>query len=79
KLVVDAEKELAESFLPYNPLFIKHNKDELELMFNTTVNSDTDVIKYCRLLVYKGAQSVIVSLVGEGAIYIDKEISIKAF
>lgn len=47
-------------------------------MFNTTVNSDTDVIKYGRLLVDKGAQSVIVSLGGDGAIYIDKEISIKA-
>ncbi|HEH1025339.1 TPA: 1-phosphofructokinase family hexose kinase, partial [Staphylococcus aureus] len=78
KLVVDAEKELAESVLPYHPLFIKPNKDELEVMFNTTVNSDTDVIKYGRLLVDKGAQSVIVSLGGDGAIYIDKEISIKA-
>ncbi|MQS95547.1 1-phosphofructokinase, partial [Escherichia coli] len=64
--------------LPYHPLFIKPNKDELEVMFNTTVNSDADVIKYGRLLVDKGAQSVIVSLGGDGAIYIDKEISIKA-
>ncbi|EZZ78187.1 1-phosphofructokinase [Staphylococcus aureus] len=78
KLVVDAEKELAESVLSYRPLFIKPNKDELEVMFNTTVNSDEDVIKYGRLLVDKGAQSVIVSLGGDGAIYIDKEISIKA-
>ncbi|HDF8109061.1 TPA: 1-phosphofructokinase [Staphylococcus aureus] len=78
KLVVDAEKELAESVLSYHPLFIKPNKDELEVMFNTTVNSDEDVIKYGRLLVDKGAQSVIVSLGGDGAIYIDKEISIKA-
>ncbi|MCO4455640.1 1-phosphofructokinase [Staphylococcus aureus] len=78
KLVVDAEKELAESVLSYHPQFIKPNKDELEVMFNTTVNSDEDVIKYGRLLVDKGAQSVIVSLGGDGAIYIDKEISIKA-
>ncbi|EZT64183.1 1-phosphofructokinase [Staphylococcus aureus C0637] len=78
KLVVDAEKELVESVLSYHPLFIKPNKDELEVMFNTTVNSDEDVIKYGRLLVDKGAQSVIVSLGGDGAIYIDKEISIKA-
>ncbi|EOD3706856.1 TPA: 1-phosphofructokinase [Staphylococcus aureus] len=78
KLVVDAEKELAESVLSYHPLFIKPNKDELEVMFNTTVNSDEDVIKYGRLLVDKGAQSVIVSLGGDGAIYVDKEISIKA-
>lgn len=78
KLVVDAEKPLAESVLPYHPLFIKPNKDELEEMFNTTVKSDADVIKYGRQLVDKGAQSVIVSLGGDGAIYIDKEKSIKA-
>lgn len=78
KLVVDAEKSLAESVLPYHPLFIKPNKDELEEMFNMTVKSDADVIKYGRQLVDKGAQSVIVSLGGDGAIYIDKEKSIKA-
>ncbi|GKS20544.1 TPA: 1-phosphofructokinase [Staphylococcus argenteus] len=78
KLVVDAEKSLAESVLPYHPLFIKPNKDELEEMFNTTVKSDADVIKYGRQLVDKGAQSVIVSLGGDGAIYIDKEKSIEA-
>ena len=55
KLVVDAEKNWLKAFLPYHPLFIKPNKDELEVMFNTTVNSDEDVIKYGRLLVDKGA------------------------
>ena len=46
QLVVDAEKDLVETVLPYRPLFIKPNKDELEVMFNTTVKSDEDVIKY---------------------------------
>ena len=54
------------------------NKDELEVMFNTTVKSDEDVIKYGKEILKKGAQSVIISLGGDGAIYVDQHQSIKA-
>ena len=47
--------------LKYQPLFIKPNKDELEEMFDMTVESDQDVVKYGREIL-KGAQSVIISL-----------------
>lgn len=78
KLVVDAEKDLVNTVLEYQPLFIKPNKDELEEMFNMTVQSDQDVVKYGREILKDGAQSVIISLGGDGAIYIDSERSIKA-
>lgn len=78
KLVVDAEKDLVNTVLEYQPLFIKPNKDELEEMFNVTVQSDQDVVKYGREILKDGAQSVIISLGGDGAIYIDSERSIKA-
>ena len=78
QLIVDAEKDLVESVLEYQPLFIKPNKDELEVMFNTSVKSDEDVIKYAKQILDKGAQSVIVSLGGDGAIYVDRQQSIKA-
>ena len=78
QLVVDAEKDLVETVLEYQPLFIKPNKDELEVMFNTSVKSDEDVIKYAKQILDKGAQSVIVSLGGDGAIYVDHQQSIKA-
>lgn len=78
QLVVDAEKDLVESVLEYQPLFIKPNKDELEVMFNTSVKNDEDVIKYAKQILEKGAQSVIVSLGGDGAIYVDHQQSIKA-
>ncbi|MBF2240785.1 1-phosphofructokinase [Staphylococcus capitis] len=78
KLVVDAEKDLVDTVLPYRPLFIKPNKDELEVMFNTTVSSDHDVVKYGKEILKKGAQSVIISLGGDGAIYVDEHQSIKA-
>ena len=47
-------------------------------MFNTTVKSDEDVIKYGKEILKKGAQSVIISLGGDGAIYVDQHQSIKA-
>ncbi|MCJ1656946.1 1-phosphofructokinase [Staphylococcus sp. NRL 16/872] len=78
KLVVDAEKDLVNTVLKYQPLFIKPNKDELEEMFNMTVTSDEDVVKYGREILKEGAQSVIISLGGDGAIYIDDQRSIKA-
>ena len=78
QLVVDAEKDLVETVLEYQPLFIKPNKDELEVMFNTSVKNDEDVIKYAKQILDKGAQSVIVSLGGDGAIYVDRQQSIKA-
>ena len=46
-------------------------------MFNTTVKSDEDVIKYGKEIL-KRAQSVIISLGGDGAIYVDQHQSIKA-
>ncbi|WP_412519510.1 1-phosphofructokinase [Staphylococcus simulans] len=78
KLVVDAEKDLVETVLPYHPFFIKPNKDELEVMFNTQITSDADVVTYGKAILDKGAQAVIVSLGGDGAIYIDDKHCIKA-
>ena len=75
--MVDAEKDLVNTVLKYQPLFIKPNKDELEEMFDMTVESDQDVVKYGREILKEGAQSVIISLGGDGAIYIDKTRSIK--
>ena len=78
RLVVDAEKDLVESVLKYNPLFIKPNKHELEVMFDTAINSDEDVIYYAQEIMKQGASSVIVSLGGEGAVYVDHKHSLKA-
>ncbi|AKS67717.1 phosphofructokinase [Staphylococcus schleiferi] len=73
QLVVDAEKSLIEGILPYRPHFIKPNQHELEQMFNVTIKTDQEVLKYARQLVTKGAQAVIVSLGGAGAIYVDEK------
>ena len=76
QLVVDAEKDLVNTILPFQPLFIKPNKDELEEMFDITIQNDMDVVYYGRKILEQGAQSVIITLGGDGAIYIDQQQSI---
>ena len=78
QLVVDAEKDLVNTILPFQPLFIKPNKYELEEMFDITIQNDMDVVYYGRKILEQGAQSVIITLGGDGAIYIDQQQSIKA-
>ncbi|MBU5909879.1 hypothetical protein JVW25_24680, partial [Vibrio cholerae O1] len=58
--------------------FILFKLKEEEIISFLELKYPEKEFEYGRLLVDKGAQSVIVSLGGDGAIYIDKEISIKA-
>lgn len=77
RLVVDAEKGLVEGILPYRPLLIKPNQHELEEMFHTQITTDQEVIHYATKLLHKGAQTVLVSLGGDGAIYVDQHCAYK--
>lgn len=77
-LIVDAEKALMKSILSYNPKFVKPNKTELEEIFGIEIKSDNQIIECAQKLIDEGAQSVIVSLGGEGAIYVDSQIKLKA-
>lgn len=78
KFVVDAEKELLNSVLPYNPLFIKPNIVELEEMFNTTLTTDDAIYEAAKRLLDKGAQMVFVSMGGDGAMLVTEEQCLKA-
>ncbi|MCE4955899.1 1-phosphofructokinase [Macrococcoides caseolyticum] len=76
--VVDAEKTLLTQTLQYQPEFVKPNKVELEEMFNITIESDEDTILAARRLMNQGAKNVLVSLGGEGAIFVTNDASYKA-
>lgn len=78
KLIVDAEKSLMKSILSYGPAFVKPNKTELEEIFNKSIDTDQEVIDCAKELLSEGAQAVIVSLGGEGAIYVDANTKLKA-
>lgn len=77
-IVVDAEGELLTKVLSYQPFLIKPNHHELGEIFNTQITNCEQAIAHGKKLVDQGAQNVIVSLAGDGAVFINKEISLIA-
>lgn len=77
-VVVDAEGDLLKRVLPFRPLLIKPNQHELGGLFNTTIRTGADAIPYAKKLIAQGAQHVIVSLAGDGAILVSKDVTLMA-
>ena len=73
-LVIDATKEILLNTLRFHPLLVKPNKEELEEMFKTTIHNDAELIENAEKLVKLGAQNVIVSLGGDGALLVGEGI-----
>ncbi|UII54386.1 1-phosphofructokinase [Cytobacillus spongiae] len=73
--VVDAEGELLQNVLPYQPLLIKPNHHELGELFDTTISTVEEAIPYGKQLLEMGAENIIVSLAEKGAIFMNKELT----
>ena len=71
--VVDATKELLMNVLKYKPFLIKPNKEELEETFKEKIETKEEIIVYAKKLQQMGAQNVLISLGGEGAILVTTE------
>lgn len=70
EFIVDATKDLLLKVLKYRPFLIKPNHHELAEMFDVTLNSDEDIIKYGKKLQEMGAKNVLISMAGDGAIFL---------
>lgn len=70
RIVVDATRELLVNVLPYKPFLIKPNNHELGEIFGVQLKTREEVIPYARKLREMGAQNVLVSMAGEGAVLI---------
>lgn len=68
--VVDATKELLLNVLPYHPFLIKPNHHELGEIFGATLTTRESVIPFAEKLQEMGAQNVLVSMAGEGAVLV---------
>ncbi len=71
--VIDTTGQDLMDALPYHPLLVKPNKEELSELFQATLKSKKDVIPYGKKLLELGAQHVIVSMAGEGALLFTKD------
>lgn len=67
-IIVDATCSLLLNVLKYKPFLIKPNNHELGEMFGVTLNSDEEIITYAKKLQDLGAQNVLISMAGAGAI-----------
>ena len=72
KVIVDATKNLLLNVLKYRPFLIKPNHHEIAEMFNVTISSTEDLLHYGNQLKEMGAQNVLISMGGDGAILISE-------
>ena len=71
KFIVDTTGESLLKVLKYNPFLIKPNHHELGELFGVKLNNKEEVIDYAKKLKDMGAQNVIISMAGDGAVLID--------
>lgn len=69
-IVVDATKKLLLNVLEYHPFLIKPNHYELSEIFGVKLETREDVIPYGKKIRDLGAQNVLISLAGRGAVLI---------
>lgn len=68
KVVVDTSGKELLNVLPHRPFLIKPNHHELGELFSTEISNIDDAREYGAKLVVAGAQNVIVSMAGQGAV-----------
>lgn len=71
--VIDTTGQELINALPYQPLLVKPNKEELEDMYEITLSDDREIIRCGQDLLSRGAQHVIISMGEEGAFFITNE------
>lgn len=69
-VIVDATKDLLLNVLKYRPFLIKPNNHELGEMFGIELKSTEEIIFYARKLQEKGARNVLISMAGDGAVFV---------
>lgn len=73
RIVVDATKDLLLNVLQFHPFLIKPNNHELGEMFGVELHTDEEIIRYAKVLQERGAQNVLISMAGDGAILITED------
>ena len=75
KFTLDSSGETFSKSLKYKPFLIKPNKDELKEYAKREFKNNQEIVDYVRENLVDKAEHVIISLGGEGALYIDKNFS----
>ena len=75
-VIVDATKDLLVNVLSNHPFLIKPNNHELGEIFGMELKTNEEIIYYAKKLQEKGARNVLVSMAGDGAIFLGEDGSV---
>ncbi|HZG74036.1 MAG TPA: 1-phosphofructokinase [Chondromyces sp.] len=78
KVVVDTSGPALKELIAHEPFLIKPNHHELGELFDTTVESKEHAMQLAKRLVENGVTHVIVSMAGEGALYVGQDTVLAA-
>ncbi|WP_018752522.1 1-phosphofructokinase [Paenibacillus sanguinis] len=78
EFVIDTTGDALKAALPSRPLLVKPNHHELAELFGTELKSMKETARYGRQLLELGAKHVLVSMAGEGALFLTPEGSYHA-
>ncbi len=70
RIVVDATRDLLVNVLEYKPFLVKPNNHELGEIFDVELNTREEVVPYAKKMIEMGAENVIVSMAGQGAVFV---------
>lgn len=69
-IVVDATKDLLVNVLNYKPFLVKPNNHEIGEIFGVELKTRSEVVPYAKKMQEMGAKNVLVSMAGEGAVFV---------
>ncbi|OKP84666.1 1-phosphofructokinase [Paenibacillus helianthi] len=73
EFVIDTTGQALKDALALEPLLVKPNHHELAELFGVRINTRDEIITYGRRLMELGARYVLVSMAGEGALFISDQ------
>lgn len=73
EFVIDTTGSALKKALPHQPLLVKPNHHELAELFGVTIHTQEEIITYGRKLLEAGAKHVLVSMAGEGALFLTEQ------
>lgn len=73
RIVVDATRDLLVNVLEYKPFLVKPNNHELGEIFGVELKTREEVVPYAKKMLEMGAENVIVSMAGEGAVFVSSK------
>ena len=76
--IVDTTGDFLKQTLAFGPFLIKPNKHELEAYYGESADNIPKTVLLAKRLLQEGAENAIVSMGGEGALFINREESLMA-